>query len=128
MVATFRMVRQKHSLAHMTAVWLLPVVTLVVASSSGGLLARALLPHSTTLALITTGFSFTMVLIGLSLAIMIIAVYLVRLITYGAPDPGMVLSAFVTLGMGINSDDTYHTTVKFQLMQVLSVKAASLFS
>jgi tellurite resistance protein TehA-like permease len=114
MVATFRMVRQKHSLAQMTAVWLLPVVTLVVTSSSGGLLARALLPHSTSLALITTGFSFTMVLIGLSLAIMLIAVYLVRLITYGAPDPGIVLSTFVTLGM--QKTVTNHTTVEFQLM------------
>ncbi|KAF9778975.1 voltage-dependent anion channel [Thelephora terrestris] len=71
-------VRQEQSLAKMTAVWLLPVVTLIVASSTGGLLAKALLPHSTKLALITTTFSLVMVLIGLSFALMIITVYLLR--------------------------------------------------
>ena len=82
----------------MTAVWLLPVVTLIVASSTGGLLAKALLPHSTKLALLTTTFSLVMVLIGLSLALMIITVYLLRLITYGAPDTTLILSSFIVLG------------------------------
>lgn len=85
-------------MAKMTAVWLLPVVTLVVASSTGGLMARALRPHSATLALITTTFSFVMVLIGLSFALMIITVYLLRLITHGAPDITLILSAFIVLG------------------------------
>ena len=82
----------------MTAVWLLPVVTLVVASSTGGLLAKALHPHSVASALLTTAFSFVMVLIGLSLALMIITVYLLRLITYGTPDITLILSAFIVLG------------------------------
>ena len=94
----FRIVRQEQSLAKMTAVWLLPVVTLVVASSTGGLLAKALLPHSTKLALLTTAFSLVMVLIGLSFALMIITVYLLRLITYGAPDMTLILSSFIVLG------------------------------
>ncbi|PIL28698.1 transporter [Ganoderma sinense ZZ0214-1] len=92
------MTRQDHSIKNMTATWLLPVVTLVVASSSGGLLSHALLPHSTTIALLTCAFSFTMVIIGLSLALMLITVYLLRLITHGPPDPSLVLSAFITLG------------------------------
>ncbi|KAF9777367.1 voltage-dependent anion channel [Thelephora terrestris] len=91
-------VRQEQSLAKMTAVWLLPVVTLIVASSTGGLLAKALLPHSTKLALITTTFSLVMVLIGLSFALMIITVYLLRLITYGTPDITLILSSFIVLG------------------------------
>ena len=82
----------------MTAVWLLPVVTLVVASSTGGLLAKALRPHSATSALVTTTFSFVMVLIGLSFALMIITVYLLRLITYGTPDITLILSSFIVLG------------------------------
>ncbi|KAI0743597.1 voltage-dependent anion channel [Daedaleopsis nitida] len=90
--------RQEHSLQKMTAVWLLPVVTLIVASSSGGLLSHALMPHSTTLALLTSAFSFTMVIIGLSFALMMITVYLLRLITSGVPDPALILSAFITLG------------------------------
>ena len=93
-----RMTRQDHSVPKMTAVWLLPVVPLIVASSSGGLMSRALLPHSTTLALVTSAFSFTMVITGLSFALMMITVYLLRLITSGAPDPSLILSAFITLG------------------------------
>ncbi|PCH43871.1 hypothetical protein WOLCODRAFT_133004 [Wolfiporia cocos MD-104 SS10] len=90
--------RQEHSISNMAAVWLLPVVTLVVASSTGGLLAAALKPHSHTLALVTTGFSFTMVAMGLSFALMMITIYLLRLIIRGVPDPGLVLSAFIVLG------------------------------
>ncbi|KAG9316480.1 voltage-dependent anion channel [Chiua virens] len=89
---------QTHSFSKMAAVWLLPVVTLVVASSTGGLLATALHPQSTSLAFITTGVSLTMVVIGLSLAIMMITVYLARLIVYGPPDANLILSAFVVLG------------------------------
>lgn len=92
------MVRQDHSLSKMTAVWLLPFVTLIVASSTGGLLANVLKEKSTTIALVTAGFSFTMVIIGLSFAIMIICIYLLRLITAGPPDAGLILSAFVILG------------------------------
>ena len=78
--------------------WLLPVVTLVVASSTGGLIADALLPHSTKSALITTTVSFVMVLIGLSLALMFTNVYLLRLITCGTPDATLILSSFIILG------------------------------
>jgi len=82
----------------MAAVWLIPVITLVVASSTGGLLSAALRSQSTTLALLTTGVSFTMVIIGLSLAMMMTTVYLARLIVYGPPDANSILSAFVVLG------------------------------
>lgn len=92
------MTKQDHAISKMTAVWLLPVVTLIVASSSGGLLANALRPHSHTIALLTAGFSFSMVIIGLSFAIMMITVYLMRLVLYGPPDPSLILSAFITLG------------------------------
>jgi tellurite resistance protein TehA-like permease len=82
----------------MAAVWLLPVVTLVVASSTGGLIAKALHPHSVTFALLTTTFSLVMVIIGLSLALMMITVYLLRLITYGAPEFTLIVSVFIVLG------------------------------
>ena len=92
------MVRQDHALSKMTAVWLLPVVTLIVASSTGGLLSNVIREKSHTLAIITAGFSFTMVIIGLSFAMMIITTYLIRLITSGPPDAGLILSAFIVLG------------------------------
>lgn len=98
----FRIVRQEQSLAKMTAVWLLPVVTLVVASSTGGLVAKALISRSVTFALLTTAFSFVMVIIGLSLALMIITVYLLRLITYGTPDVTLILSSFIVLGKSMS--------------------------
>lgn len=82
----------------MGTVWLLPVVTLIVASSTGGLLSAALHPQSATLAFLTTGISFTMVIIGLSLAMMMITVYLARLIIYGPLDANLILSAFIVLG------------------------------
>lgn len=92
------MVRQDHAISKITAVWLLPVVTLIVASSTGGLLASVIREKSHTLALVTTGFSFVMVLIGLSFVLMIICIYLVRLITAGPPDAGLILSVFIVLG------------------------------
>ena len=109
----------------MTAVWLLPVVTLIVASSTGGLLAKALIPHSTKLALLTTTFSIVMVLIGLSFALMIITVYLLRLITYGTPDVALILSSFIVLG-GCRA---FHKTSPIidSLIQVPLGRVATLF-
>lgn len=93
-----RMTRQRHSLEKMASVWILPVVTLIVASSTGGLLATALHPHSIGIAMLTTAISFTMLIMGLSLALMMITAYLLRLILHGPPDANLILSAFVVLG------------------------------
>ena len=92
------MTRQEHSIAKMTGVWLLPVVTLIVASSSGGNLALAIKPHNLTIAFLSGAFSITMVIMGLSIAIMTITIYLLRLIVHGPPEPALVLSAFLPLG------------------------------
>ncbi|EIN11985.1 hypothetical protein PUNSTDRAFT_62362 [Punctularia strigosozonata HHB-11173 SS5] len=89
---------QRHTIDKMTAVWLLPIVTLIVASSTGGNIALALLPNHHNLAVITSAFSFTMLAIGLSLALMLITIYLMRLCIHGAPDMDLILSVFVTLG------------------------------
>jgi tellurite resistance protein TehA-like permease len=82
----------------MATVWILPLVTLIVASSTGGLLGSALIPHSTHYALVSTAVSLTSLIVGLSLALMILTVYLTRLILYGPPDVSLILSAFVALG------------------------------
>jgi tellurite resistance protein TehA-like permease len=92
-----RMIKQQHSLGQMSALWLLPVVTLIVASSTGGLLATALAPHAT-YASLTTAVSFTLLLIGLSLSLMIITVYLMRLVVYGPVDSSLILSSFIIIG------------------------------
>ena len=82
----------------MSPVWLLPVVTLIVASSSGGVLAQAIGPVSPSHALLTITFSIFLVSVGLSLALMILTIYLYRMILYGPPQDMSVISTFVPLG------------------------------
>lgn len=82
----------------MTAMWLLPVVTLIVAASSGGVLGRALLNISPYFALITIVVAAFLVTTGLSLALMILTIYLFRLVVYGLPQGGSILSVFLPLG------------------------------
>lgn len=93
-----RVTRHTHALEKMTPVWLLPVVTLIVASSSGGVLARALQDVSPSHALITITTSVFLVTIGLSLALMIITIYLLRLIIHGLPPTPLIISTFINLG------------------------------
>ncbi|KAF9461280.1 voltage-dependent anion channel [Collybia nuda] len=91
----FWMTTHHHSLSKMASLWILPMVTLIVASSTGGLIGDALSSHSVHLAIVTTAISFTALIIGLSMALMIITVYLTRLVLHGPPNAGLVLSSFI---------------------------------
>ncbi|KAJ7678495.1 voltage-dependent anion channel [Mycena rosella] len=91
------MTKHQHSLSGMSALWILPMVTLIVSSSTGGLLASALTAHPTFVSL-TTAISFTLLSMGLSLALMIITVYLMRLAIHGPLDAHLILSSFIILG------------------------------
>lgn len=82
----------------MFAVWLLPVVTFIVASSSGNVLAGPLKQYSVSHALTTVAVSGFIVSIGLSLSLMILTIYLSRLIIYGYPQGATILSSFLPLG------------------------------
>ena len=82
----------------MTSLWLLPVVTLIVASSTGGVLAAALAAVNPSYCLLTLTVSACMVFIGLGLAFMILTMYLLRLILHGIPPSAGVLSVFIPLG------------------------------
>ncbi|KAJ7735444.1 voltage-dependent anion channel-domain-containing protein [Mycena olivaceomarginata] len=114
------MTKQQHSMGEMSGLWLLPVVTLIVASSTGGTSAT---PHAMCAASLTTAVSFSLVLIGLSFAMMIITVYLMRLVVYGPLDPGLVLSSFIILGpLGqggfsvlVNGQNTTHVALPVPL-------------
>ncbi|GLB37103.1 putative voltage-dependent anion channel [Lyophyllum shimeji] len=88
----------KHSLQAMTSAWILPVVTLTVAASSGGVLARALQNYSPLHALISVAVAVFLVTIGLTLALMIMTIYLLRLIAYGLPPGPKIISSFLPLG------------------------------
>ncbi|KAH9057394.1 voltage-dependent anion channel [Lactarius vividus] len=90
---------QKHPLRDMTPLWLLPVVTLVVASSGGGELAQALAAYSTTGALTTLASAACTLSAGIALASALLIAYLLRLLQHGFPtSAGGVLSACVPLG------------------------------
>ncbi|KAI0694001.1 voltage-dependent anion channel [Cerioporus squamosus] len=103
LVCTFAIVhimktRHEHALQRMTAVWLLPVVTLIVASSTGGVLAAPLAKYSASHSLLTYTASAVIVFMGLGLAFMILTMYLLRLIVHGVPPGPGVLSVFMPLG------------------------------
>ncbi|EFI28120.1 sulphite efflux pump protein [Coprinopsis cinerea okayama7 len=91
-------IKQNPPFNKMTAMWLLPVVTLIVAASSGGVLAQALQTYSHYHALLTVVFSIFIVTVGLTLAFMILTIYLARLIIHGLPPGVTVLSVFLPLG------------------------------
>jgi tellurite resistance protein TehA-like permease len=96
--ASFRITKHEHSHQKMTSVWLLPVVTLIVASSVGGELAQALHPHSVTCALTTIAFTIFILSIGLALALMILTIYFTRLVLHGFPQGLSIVSSFIPLG------------------------------
>jgi tellurite resistance protein TehA-like permease len=95
----YRITKQQHSLREMTALWLLPVITLIVASSGGGSLVQALTAHTTTGALTTLASATCTLSVGLGLASAILVVYLYRLVLHGFPTGSAgVLSACVPMG------------------------------
>ncbi|KAH8083777.1 voltage-dependent anion channel [Cristinia sonorae] len=90
--------KQDHALSRMTAVWILPVVTLIVASSTGGVLAGALVKYSVDHALLTLTASTVMLAAGEAMAFMLLTIYFFRLIVHGIPQGGSVISTFIPLG------------------------------
>lgn len=80
----------------MTAAWLLPVVSCVVAAASGSIVADVL-PNAQ-LALATILASYILWGIGVPLAMMIMGIYLQRLMFHKLPPKGMLVSVFLPLG------------------------------
>ena len=80
----------------MTAAWLLPIVSCVVAAASGSIVADVL--PDAQLALATILASYILWGIGVPLAIMVICIYLQRLMFYKLPPKGMLVSVFLPLG------------------------------
>ncbi|KAI0093101.1 voltage-dependent anion channel-domain-containing protein [Irpex rosettiformis] len=89
--------QNSRDLSKIGPVWMVPVITLIVASSSGGLFARAILPVSRTCAIISAGVSLSMLSIGLSLTMMLTTAFLLRLYLHGPLDANIVLTTFTTL-------------------------------
>lgn len=84
-----RITRHNHSVETLNATWMLPIVAPIVASSAGGLLAYAWSTVDPYKALMTVLVSATMVIMGLSLALMmvgaILSLFSVPLLRYLRP-------------------------------------------
>jgi tellurite resistance protein TehA-like permease len=72
LIRSCRITRQNHSVETLNATWMLPIVPPIVASSTGGLLAYAWSTTDPHRALTTAVVSATMVVMGLSLALMMV--------------------------------------------------------
>lgn len=83
-------------LSAMTAVWLLPIVTCVVASSSGAAVAGVL--SNPQHALWTILASYILWGIGVPFAMMVMVIYLHRLTLHKLPPKAMIVSVFLPLG------------------------------
>ncbi|KAJ6032938.1 uncharacterized protein N7446_008769 [Penicillium canescens] len=83
-------------LSSMTAVWLLPIVSCIVAASSGAIVAEVL-PNPQH-ALWTVITSYVLWGIGLPLALMVMVIYLQRLVLYKLPPKAVIVSVFLPLG------------------------------
>lgn len=98
-LSKYRITKQEHSLRDVSTLWLLPIVTLIVASSGGGELVQALSALTTTGALTVLASATCTLSVGLALASAILVLYLCRLVTHGFPQGSTgVLSACVPLG------------------------------
>lgn len=90
--------RHNHTIKALTAVWLLPAVTPIVPATTGALLARAILPHSTSHALVSLFMSSALLFLGLGLTFMILPLYMLRLITEALPPNTLIISKFLPVG------------------------------
>lgn len=83
-------------LSSMTAVWLLPIVSCVVAAASGAIVADVL-PNPQH-ALWTIIVSYVLWGIGIPMAMMVIVIYFQRLTLHKLPPKAMIVSVFLPLG------------------------------
>lgn len=83
-------------LSSMTAIWLLPIVSCIVAASSGAIVADVL-PNPQH-ALWTVLVSYVLWGIGVPLAMMVMVIYLQRLTLHKLPPKAVIVSVFLPLG------------------------------
>lgn len=89
---------QKLDLSSMTAVWLLPIVSPIVAAASGAVVADVLVDISPQHALWTVIVSYVLWGIGVPMAMMVTTIYLQRLSLHKLPPKAVIVSVFLPLG------------------------------
>jgi tellurite resistance protein TehA-like permease len=82
----------------MASLWLLPIVSSVVAAASGGIVATAILPYSAPLARSTLIVSYVVWGTGVPPAMFIITLWIYRSAIHGLPRPSALPSVFLPLG------------------------------
>ena len=83
-------------LENITAAWLLPIVSTIVAAATGSIVA-GILPHPQ-LQLITIVTSYILWGKGVSLAMVVLVCYFLRLTTHQLPPKEIIVSVFLPLG------------------------------
>ncbi len=90
--------RQRQTVQTLAPQWLLPIVSCVVASASGGIVAQTLMPFNANLARGTLVASYCVWGCGLPLAMMVIALLIFRFATGGAPRGQSLAAVFLPVG------------------------------
>ncbi|WFD34529.1 hypothetical protein MCUN1_001370 [Malassezia cuniculi] len=88
--------RHSNSLELFSALWFLPVVCMIVASSTGAIVATVLPLQHAKLTVIMSWVTFG---IGFCIAVMIVTTYYIRLTLHKIPPSGSIFSAFLPLGV-----------------------------
>ena len=83
----------------MTAMWLIPIMSLLSTSTSGAILGRAIQVYSQLHAIQTLVVCIYMVTVGPTLIFMILTIYLMHLIIHSFPTGEKVLSIFLPIGL-----------------------------
>ncbi|WVQ85104.1 hypothetical protein IAT38_007269 [Cryptococcus sp. DSM 104549] len=90
--------RQTHTAESMSAAWLLPIVSSVVAAASGGIVATSILPTMPLLARSIVLTSYVIWGTGVPLAMFVITIYMHRTIVHGIPAAAAIPTVFLPLG------------------------------
>ncbi|RSH80812.1 transporter [Saitozyma podzolica] len=90
--------RHDHTIETISAAWLLPIVSSVVAAASGGVVSTALAPFDPALARSTVIVSYVVWGTGVPLAMFIITLWIYRSALSGTPTSGAFCSVFLPLG------------------------------
>lgn len=93
-----RITQQSHTPESMSATWLLPIVSSVVAAASGGVVAAAIAPFNASLAHSLIVVSFIIWGTGVPVACFIMAIYLYRSALFGPPPAGTIPSVLLPIG------------------------------
>jgi tellurite resistance protein TehA-like permease len=83
-------------LSSMTAIWLLPVASCVVASGTGAVVADLLLNPNH--ALWTIIVSYVLWGVGICLSMIVYVIYFQRLTVHKLPHKGVIMSVFLPMG------------------------------